>query len=158
MRRFAALALLAPLLLGACAGLPGSTVPASTDPASTDPASTDAASTDAVPSSPAGATSGASADTADPELDAFLAALTGQAPTDPASLVDAIEAAGFPRSSIERTRELDSLGAPVTFLEIAVLTSDGCIIGQVGDGEPMAVRASPLGGGRCLVGEIVSLD
>ena len=39
-----------------------------------------------------------------------------------------------------------------------VLDGDSCIVGQVGDGEPMAVRASPLGGGRCLVGEIVTVD
>ncbi|MGM1029904.1 MAG: DUF6993 domain-containing protein [Actinomycetota bacterium] len=94
----------------------------------------------------------------DPELDAFLAAITGHTPADPAALVAAVEAAGFPRDAIERTREADSLGAPVTFLEIAVLDGDSCIVGQVGDGEPIAVRASPLGGDRCLVGEIVTVD
>lgn len=95
---------------------------------------------------------------ADPALDAFLAAIAGHTPTDPAALVASVEAAGFPSDAIERTREVDSLGAPVTFLEIAVLDGDSCIVGQVGDGEPLAVRASPLGGGRCLVGEIVTVD
>ncbi len=95
---------------------------------------------------------------ADPELDAFLAAIAGHAPTDPDALVAAVVAAGFPRDAIERTREVDSLGAPVTLLQIAVLDGDSCIVGQVGDGEPMAIRAAPLGGGRCLVGEIVTVD
>lgn len=94
----------------------------------------------------------------DPALEAFRAAIAGHAPTDPDALVAAVEAAGFPRGEIERTREVDSLGAPVTFLEIAVLDGDSCIVGQVGDGEPLAVRASPLGGDRCLVGEIVTVD
>lgn len=95
---------------------------------------------------------------ADPQLDAFLAAIAGHTPTDPDALVAAVVAAGFPRDAIERTREVDSLGAPVTLLQIAVLDGDSCIVGQVGDGEPMAIRAAPLGGGRCLVGEIVTVD
>ncbi|MCR8671694.1 hypothetical protein NWP09_11150, partial [Agrococcus sp. HG114] len=82
----------------------------------------------------------------------------GQSPADPAALVAAIEAAGFERATIERTRELDSLGAPVTFLEVAARAGDSCLIGQVGDGEPLAMRAAPLGGGRCLVGDIVTVD
>ncbi|GAA1417840.1 DUF6993 domain-containing protein [Agrococcus citreus] len=95
---------------------------------------------------------------ADQALDNFLAAIAGHSPNDPDALVAAVEAAGFPSDAIERTREVDSLGAPVTFLEIAVLDGDSCIVGQVGDGEPIAMRASPLGGGRCLVGEIVTVD
>lgn len=146
MRRFAALALLAPLLLSGCGPLPGAMSP------------------EQSPSSGTGVGSGTGtagpepAASADPELDAFLAAISGHVPTDPDALVASVEAAGFPRGTIERTREVDSLGAPVTFLEIAVLTDEGCIIGQVGDGEPIAVRTTPLGGGRCLVGEIVTVD
>ncbi len=152
MRRFAALAVLASLLMVGCGQLPGSTAPGSPAPGST-----------AAGSAPPVATQPDDADpepseSADAELEAFLAAITGHTPTDPEALVAAVESAGFPRSSIERTREVDSLGAPVTFLQIAVLTNDGCIIGQVGDGEPTAVRATALGGGRCLVGEIVGLD
>lgn len=151
MRRFAALAVLASLLAG-CAQLPGTAVPGATTPPSTTAGSTapgmaqpEPVATDPQPS-------------VDAELEAFRAAIAGHSPSDPDALVAAVEAAGFPRSSIERTREVDSLGAPVTFLEIAVLTSAGCIIGQVGDGEPMAVRTTALAGGRCLVGEIVALD
>jgi hypothetical protein len=94
----------------------------------------------------------------DPELESFRAAIRGHAPTDAEALVAAVEAAGFARAAIERTREVDSLGAPVTFLQIAVRTDDGCIVGEVGDGDTRAVRAPALGGGRCLVGEIVALD
>ena len=153
MRRFAALAVLTSLILAGCGGLPGSTTPGSgAGPTPLSPAAPDATHTQ-----PGAADPGSSA-TADPELEAFRAAIAGHTPADPDALVAAVAAAGFPRSSIERTRELDSLGAPVTFLEIAVLTGDGCIIGQVGDGEPMVVRTTPLGGGRCLVGEIVTVD
>lgn len=94
----------------------------------------------------------------DSEFDAFRAALEGGSPADPDALVAAIEAAGFPRGSIERTREVDSLGAPVTYLEIAVRFDGGCLIGQVGEGDPIALRADALGGGRCLVGDVIVLD
>lgn len=118
---------------------------------------------DAPSPSPAPSTSdaGRSADVdveTDPELDAFRAALDGHSPADPHALVAAVEAAGFERSAIERTRELDSLGEPVTFLEIAVRQGESCLLGQVGEGEANALRADALGGGRCLVGEIVTVD
>jgi len=151
VRRFAALALLAPLLLSGCGLLPGSTSPAQGGPGLGNGSGTGTGTTGAGTAEPGPAS-------ADAELDAFLAAISGHAPTDPDALVASVEAAGFPRDAIERTREVDSLGAPVTFLEIAVLTADGCIVGQVGDGEPIAVRTTPLGGGRCLVGEIVTVD
>lgn len=113
-----------------------------------------------APSPPASATdAGGSADVeTDPELDAFRAALEGHSPADPHALVAAVEAAGFERSAIERTRELDSLGEPVTFLEIAVRQGESCLLGQVGEGEANALRVDALGGGRCLVGEIVTVD
>lgn len=95
---------------------------------------------------------------ADPELDAFRAALEGHSPADPDALVAALGAAGFERSAIERTRELDSLGGPVAFLEVAVRQGESCLLGQVGEGEANALRADALGGGRCLVGEIVTVD
>lgn len=145
MRRSSASALLAASLCAAL--LVGCTATGQPGPSASD-------SSDA----PAASAPAASAPAADPELDAFRAAIAGHTPTDPEALVAAVQAAGFPRDAIERTREVDSLGAPVTFLEIAVLAGDSCIVGQVGDGEPMAVRASPLGGGRCLVGEIVTVD
>ena len=140
MRRPAAPALLAAAL---CALLLVGCAPSQT------PAPSAAASEPATSAQPVAA---------DPELDAFLAAIAGHTPTDPDALVASVAAAGFPREAIERTREVDSLGAPVTFLQIAVLAGDSCIVGQVGDGEPIAVRASPLGGDRCLVGEIVTVD
>lgn len=150
MRRFAALVLLASLALVGCSsaspteepgeistGTPTGSVPAQ------EPAATEASAATEAP---------------DAELDAFRAALEGQSPADPAALVAAIEAAGFDRSAIERTRELDSLGAPVTFLEVAVRVVDGCLVGQVGDGAPLALRAAALGGERCLVGDVIALD
>ncbi len=94
----------------------------------------------------------------DPELESFREAIAGHSPADPDALVAAVESAGFAREAIERTREVDSLGAPVTFLQVAVRTDAGCIVGEVGDGDARAVRAAALGGGRCLVGEIVALD
>jgi len=112
------------------------------------------------PSDPEPSPDGAPSDgaTADPELDALLGALQGQSPADAEALVAAVVDAGFERSAIERTRELDSLGAPVTFLEIGVRVGDGCLIGQVGDGDPVAIRADALGGGRCLVGDVLGVD
>ena len=104
------------------------------------------------------AASAAAGAPADAELDRFRGALAGHGPAAPDALVGALEAAGFPRASMERTREVDSLGAPVTFMEIAVATSSDCLVGQVGDGEPVALRAPALAGGRCLVGDVVALD
>lgn len=138
MRRIAALALLATLVLAGCSAADPTPQPTTGTPASAE-----------------GSTG---AEDADPELDAFRAALEGGSPADPEALVAALEAAGFDRSAIERTRELDSLGAPVTFLEVAVRVDDGCLVGQVGDGEPMGLRTSELGGERCLVGDVIALD
>lgn len=142
MRRSAVLALLASLSLVGCSPSP------STNASSTDQATPSAT----AETSPGGGTNG------DVELAVFRDALNGQSAQDPDALLDAVEAAGFARSTIERTRELDSLGAPVTFLEIAVRVDEGCLLGQVGDGEPMAIRAAELGGGRCLVGDVIALD
>lgn len=138
MRQLAAVALVGVLALVGCAA--------------------DAPSPSPAPSASDG---GRSADVdveTDPELHAFRAALEGHSPADPRALVAAVEAAGFERSAIERTRELDSLGEPVTFLEIAVRQGESCLLGQVGEGEANALRVDALGGGRCLVGEIVTVD
>ncbi|WP_347757088.1 hypothetical protein [Agrococcus sp. ProA11] len=139
MRRSAVLVLLAALSLVGCSPSPEPAASASAQPSAT-------------------AATAPAAESADDELAAFRSALGGQSPLDPESLVDAVETAGFARSTIERTREVDSLGAPVTFLEIAVRVDDGCLIGQVGDGPAAAIRAAALGGGRCLVGDVIALD
>lgn len=144
MRRIAALAVLLTLAIGGC-----SSVPAPAQPASMQPDQPALAASTAAPG-------GELED--DAELAAFEGALVGQSPLDPDAIVGAIEAAGFDRSTIERTREIDSLGAPVTFLEIAVSLEQGCLVGQVGDGEPMAMRTDALGGQRCLVGDVIALD
>lgn len=142
MRRFAVLALLASLSVVGCAPSTGSSTPAN-----------DGASPSATP---APAPGGGAGD--DIELAAFRDALAGHAPQDPAALIVSVEAAGFPRSTLERTRELDSLGAPVTLLQIAARVDDGCLLGQVGEGPPAAMRVAALGGGRCLVGDVIGLD
>ncbi|MEV7527620.1 DUF6993 domain-containing protein [Agrococcus sediminis] len=143
MRQLAAVVLLASLVLAGCASSPG---PAEPVPVAS-PAETGGPA-DAPAASAAG----------DEALAAFRSALEGQSPTAPDAIVAAVEAAGFARSAIERTREVDSLGAPVTFVQIAVREGDGCLVGSVGEGEATAVRASALGSGRCLVGEIVTVD
>ncbi|SFS16500.1 hypothetical protein SAMN04487783_2302 [Agrococcus baldri] len=154
MRPFAALALLASLVLAGCSSAPltrgpGTEPTTGTPAASAAPRGTEAPTTDApAPEEPE----------ADAELDAFRAAIAGGTHADPGALVAAVEAAGFDRSAIERTREIDSLGAPVTFLEIAVRVEDGCLVGQVGAGEPLALRTAALGGGGCLVGDVIRLD
>lgn len=146
MRRIAALAVLASLVLAGCSAAPQPGPSGEADgPTSAAPATT-APGEPGEPGQP------------DPELDAFRASLIGHTPLDPDSLVTAVEDAGFERSAIERTREVDSLGAPVTFLEIAVRLEDACLVGQVGDGESSAVRTAVLGGGRCLVGDVIALD
>ncbi len=143
MRQLAAVVLLASLVLAGCASSPGLAEPVPV----ASPAETGGPA-DAPAASAAG----------DEALAAFRSALEGQSPTAPDALVAAVEAAGFERSAIERTREVDSLGAPVTFVQIAVRDGDGCLIGSVGEGEATAVRASALASGRCLVGEIVTVD
>ncbi|KAA6433904.1 hypothetical protein FQ330_07495 [Agrococcus sediminis] len=144
MRQLAAVVLLASLVLAGCASSPG---PAEPVPA-------------ASPADEAGGPADAPApsDEGDEALAVFRSALEGQSPSAPDALVAAVQAAGFERSAIERTREVDSLGAPVTFVQIAVRDGDGCLVGSVGEGEATAVRASALGSGRCLVGEIVTVD
>lgn len=162
-RRAAALAALAvsTLLVSGCSLVDGA---ATLTPGGSEVAGgSETPGTSGIPASESPAESAASGapeapEVSDPEVDAFLAALEGASPADPDALVAAIEAAGFARGSIERTREVDSLGAPVTFLEVAVRVDDGCLIGQVGDGEPIALRADALGGGRCLVGDVIVLD
>lgn len=152
--RIAAIGGVAALLLGlaGCGGAglltPGPT-PSQPVSSATGEATPSASPTEAPSDAPA---SDEAAD--DPQLAAFREALEGRGVGDPAGLVDAIEAAGFDRAAIERTRELDSLGAPVTFVEVAVRLGDSCLVGQVGDGEPMAVRTGLLGGGRCLIGSL----
>ncbi|WP_405218345.1 DUF6993 domain-containing protein [Agrococcus sp. Ld7] len=141
MRRTAALMLLASVILAGCSASPGA-----------DSAAEDASPTAAATPAPDEAMRD------DPELAAFRNALEARSPLDPDALVDAVVAAGFPSSSLERTRELDSLGAPVSFLEIAARVDDGCLIGQVGDGPPMAIRTEALASGRCLVGDVIRLD
>lgn len=142
MRRSAALVLLASLSLAGCAPTLGSDAVVTDQPAP---------STSAEP-----APDGETID--DVELAGFRRALEGHSPLNPDALVASIEAAGFARATLERTREVDSLGAPVTFLEVAARVDDGCLIGQVGDGQPVAIRAAALGGGRCLVGDVIALD
>lgn len=142
MRRFAVLALLASLSVVGCAPSTGSNA---------------AANGEAAPSATPATTPG-EGQRDDDELAAFRDALAGHAPEDPDALVAAIEAAGFPRSTLERTRELDSLGAPVTLLQIAARVDDGCLLGQVGEGPAAAMRVAALGGGRCLVGDVIGLD
>ena len=155
MRQLAALALLAALAVAGCSSAPLTGMPDPGQSATgTPPADAPATPASAAGDGPADEASAAQ----DAELDAFRAALQGQSPRDPEALVAAVVAAGFERSAIERTREVDSLGAPVTFLEIAVRVDDGCLVGQVGDGEPLALRADALGGERCLVGDVVGLD
>lgn len=148
MRALALAAVAVAMLLGGCAtDAPepsGASDPAGDAATGSTPAPQDAAPQDAA--------------AGDAELDRFRAALEGHGPADPDALVAAIEAAGFPRGAIERTREVDSLGAPVTFMEIAVAAADGCLVGQVGRGEPVAQRAPALGGGRCLIGDVIALD
>ncbi|UOW00670.1 hypothetical protein [Agrococcus sp. SCSIO52902] len=142
MRQLAAVVLLASLVLAGCATSPG---PAEPVP-------------EASPEAGGPADAPAPSDEGDEALAVFRSALEGQSPSAPDALVAAVEAAGFERSAIERTREVDSLGAPVTFVQIAVRDGDGCLVGSVGEGEATAVRASALGSGRCLVGEIVTVD
>lgn len=157
MRRLAAFALLASLVLAGCSSspLPGPPDSAQPETVASESQPSEPGPSDSEPSPDETPSEGAAAD---PELDALRGALQGQSPADPEALVAAVVAAGFERSAIERTRELDSLGAPVTFLEIAVKVDDGCLIGQVGDGDPMAIRAEALGGGRCLVGDVLGVD
>jgi hypothetical protein len=150
VRQFAAAALVAALALVGCAPVGPQPSPPASDAPPLSPVAPSA--TETAPSE------AEAAPAADPELDAFRAALDGHSPADPDALVAAVVAAGFDRAAIERTQELDSLGKPVTFLEIAVLLGESCLIGQVGDGEPLALRSAALGGGRCLVGDVIALD
>lgn len=90
--------------------------------------------------------------------DAIETAQQGGAGVDRDVYVDALVEAGFDTESMEATDSLDSLGAPVTYIEIAVRIGDDCIIGQAGEGGTSSMLAAPLQTGKCLVGNTPPID
>ena len=66
--------------------------------------------------------------------------------------------AGFDTDNMEVTSEVDSLGGPVTQLEIAVRVGDTCIVGQAGDLGTESMLAPPLQTGDCLIGDTPPID
>lgn len=101
-------------------------------------------------------------DSAEGRLDAFDEAIAqaqqGGAGVDRDVYVDALVEAGFDTEWMEATDSIDSLGAPVTFIELAVRIGDTCIVGQAGEGGTSTMLAAPLQTGKCLVGSTPPID
>lgn len=72
--------------------------------------------------------------------------------------IEALVEAGFDTEWMEATDSLDSLGAPVTYIELAVRIGDDCIIGQAGEGGTSTILAKPLQTQKCLVGATPPVD
>ncbi|MGO1392416.1 DUF6993 domain-containing protein [Agrococcus casei] len=72
--------------------------------------------------------------------------------------IEALVEAGFGTDSMEATDSIDSLGAPVTYIEIAVRIGDTCIIGQAGEAGTSSMLAAPLQTEKCLVGATPPVD
>lgn len=74
--------------------------------------------------------------------------------------IDALVAAGFPKSAMQVTQDRTTVGNPAESIQFSVRWRDECLIGQVGPatGEPVAIVAPGLAEGTCLVGETRPID
>lgn len=158
------------LVVASVLGLAGCTTADTTDPivapsphptaapagASAAPASSEASSTE-----PAGLRPDGSASDNLPYFDAVNRAVIA---SDPGSggraFVDALVAAGFPKSAMQVTADTTTLGDPADSIQFSVVLAGECLIGQYGPGSGgyhSAVRPV-LGTGTCLVGRTRPVD
>ena len=117
---------------------------------------------DATPSETPQATASVDPNSAEGRKAAFDDALRetwdGGAGVDRDLYVEALVEAGFGTDSMEATDSIDSLGAPVTYIEIAVRIGDDCIVGQAGEAGTSSILAAPLQTEKCLVGATPPVD
>lgn len=74
--------------------------------------------------------------------------------------VDALATAGFPRSDMQRTSDVSTVGNPAESMMISVRWIDGqCLLAQVGPstGEPVTAVLPVLADGSCLVGHTAAI-
>lgn len=74
--------------------------------------------------------------------------------------VDALVAAGFPKSDMEVTNDLTSVGNAADSIQFSVRWGDTCLIGQVGPSisVPTAKTLPVLAGGTCMIGQTRPID
>lgn len=74
--------------------------------------------------------------------------------------VDALVAAGFPKSAMQVTKDKTTVGNAVESLQFSVLWDDQCLIGQVGPatGAPVTAVMPALEGDTCLIGDTRPID
>lgn len=74
--------------------------------------------------------------------------------------IDALVAVGFPKSEMEVTNDLTTVGNPADSIQFSVRWAGECLVGQVGPSTPAptAVVLPLLPGGTCLVGQTRLID
>lgn len=138
--------------LAACSGSPG--------PAPSSSASTPAPSASPTPTGPALVPGGS----ADDNLPFFRQVMNEVAATDARAegraYIDALVAAGFPKSAMEVTQDRTSVGNPADSLQFSVRWDEECLVGQVGPSTPaptaLVLPLTPEG--TCLVGDTRPID
>jgi len=74
-------------------------------------------------------------------------------PSDDAIVRNLVDA-GFPKADLEITSDRTyPLGLVADSVEVAVHTSDGCLIGQFKAGGYLRIVGPPVNGNRCLIGK-----
>lgn len=97
-------------------------------------------------------------------LPLFAAVVTatanGPEPVSGRAYIDALVAAGFPKTSMEVTNDRTTVDDPADSIQFSVAWGDECLVGQVGPSTPAptAVVLPALADGGCLLGETRVID
>ncbi|MCT9820268.1 hypothetical protein N3K63_08220 [Microbacterium sp. W1N] len=74
--------------------------------------------------------------------------------------VDALVAAGFPKTAMQVTNDATSVGNPADSIQFSVVWAGECLVGQVGPSTPAptALVMPELPAGDCLIGNTRAID
>jgi hypothetical protein len=102
--------------------------------------------------------------TATENLPLFTAVMNQVAATDARvqgrAYIDALVAAGFPKSAMQVTNDLTTVGNPADSIQFSVRWDDECLVGQVGPSTPAptALVLPLVPGDTCLIGQTRPID
>lgn len=102
--------------------------------------------------------------TATDNLPLFTAIMNQIAATDARAqgraYIDALVAAGFPKTGMQVTNDLTTVGNPADSIQFSVRWDDECLVGQVGPSTPAptALVLPLLPGDTCLIGQTRPID
>lgn len=97
-------------------------------------------------------------------LPLFTAVMNQVAATDARvqgrAYIDALVAAGFPKSAMEVTNDVSTVGIPADSIQFSVRWDDECLVGQVGPSTPAptALVLPLVPGDTCLIGQTRPID